>query len=43
MERVTTMKQLRDIRNKSAEAWKPIKIKKQIFSDYVDRIGAFRY
>ncbi len=24
-------------------AWKPIKIKKQIFSDYVVHIGAFLY
>ncbi len=41
-ERVTTMNQLTDIRNKSAESLKTNK-KKKIFSDYVVRIGAFLY
>ncbi len=42
MERVTTMNQLTDIRNKSAESLKT-NLKKYIFSDYVVRIGAFLY
>ncbi len=44
MERVTTMNQLPDMRNKSAESLKTNNNKKQtLFSDYVVRIGAFLY
>ncbi len=43
MERVTTMNQLTDIRNKSAESLKTNKKFKKIFSDYVVHIGAFLY
>ncbi len=43
MERVTTMNQLTDIRNKSAESLKTNNNKKKIFSDYVVHIGAFLY
>ncbi len=41
MERVTTMNQLTDIRNKSAESLKTKKKKKKLL--YVVRIGAFLY
>ncbi len=37
------MNQLTDIRNKSAESLKTNNNKKKIFSDYVDRLGAFLY
>ncbi len=43
MERVTTMNQLTDIRNKSAESLKTNNNNKKIFSDYVVCIGAFLY
>ncbi len=46
MERLTTMNQLRDIRNTSAESLKTNNNNKKyiyIFSDYVVRIGAFLY